>query len=379
MNNNEGGPADETDWETDKSITGVDKRKDIELRHGTSAKNYTTVSVIRSPTKLAARILTQCFHWTRLEAIAKAAGEGLKPYVKEALQYVARMIYLAKNTGPNQVSMPQSLSNSLPDTENSSIRRVKYGNITPVLPSGDQVKFFAEYFEIRYLDEMGTTQTLDDATKKIWDYHRSYEEFVKALGEKNPKKKPASSDQMKRALDAYRRAVNDSRLPPTTKTQAQQGGTNKRNSEAAGLGNVPQENSSVAVADSAPWQFWAAQRDSLAAAIEVARAKMNAQFLSPDMRTTGQHEFAHLTIELENHMKLEPNSSGSVAATAPTNSPPGRNQAGPYGLPTPRTLYQGQGMYSAFTAAPATPATPPAPQKDPSPQDELKGILDNLK
>ena len=135
--------------------------------------------------------------------------EELKDAGKAAVQYLARLVVIAKH--PRYTLLP-ALRPFLPDSSKSSMRRSTFGHPVPPLPYGEHVDFFNTYFEIRLLQDKGVRVSLVDYTKDIWKYHPEYQQFVKDAGKNG---KPGTNGEIKAALAQLRvKVFGDNNLPP---------------------------------------------------------------------------------------------------------------------------------------------------------------------
>lgn len=319
---------------------GVDTRPDVEHHRGTSSKDCATLSSVRSPVKLTCQILIKCFNLPRILWFCQTTvGDLLHTYAKQAVQYIARLHAQSKL----EEDLSKELLAFLPDTADTSLRRLKFANLTPVLPSGVQVTFFHEYFEIRNLEVTGDKTSLDEETKNVWNIHRDYEAFVQKLQKKNGKNKdgkriPLTQKQLSAALAEYkitvngtakRKPKNDPRAPPahapSTPPPAAATGT-KRDSSEAGLNLVTDSQKEQQELESAlkasEYEFWGFQRDALLQGMTLAEKVMCDQSKTTSCRDAAKFQHAELTLKYRDHLVKEPESSGLPAAAAAGTVPP---------------------------------------------------------
>ena len=300
---------------------GVDKRPDIEPVPGTSAKNPTTLSILRFPSLLTCIAFLQFISMKKVKNfLAHAANNAsVLPHAKEAVQFLARINAKAKNK-----ALPQTVLDFLPDSAAASLRRSKFSSIVPLQPSGFHSTFFAEWYEIRTFEDLGIMESLDDATKGIWKYHGEYLHFVKRLGRPN---KPVTQDQLRRAIAEKKQQVfgTHNRSLTAARAAAAQATGAKRTAAEAQLVS-PSDSEFVQQMEEAKkksvYSAWSHKRDQMELELANARAVMYDSTTPPETRAAAEKLFIKWTTELTAHGLLEPDSSGEPAAAAAPVPPP---------------------------------------------------------
>jgi len=317
-------PNDELDEVKDENIycaddvefhAGVDKRPDIENVPGTSAKNPTTLSILRFPPVLTCIALMQFISLKKVAnfVMRAAANVAILPHAKEAVQFLARINAKAKNK-----ALPQTILDYLPDSAATSLRRSKFSSIVPLLPSGYHSNFFSEWYEIRTYEDHGIMDTLDDATKGIWKYHAEYVEFVKKLGTGT---KPATQAQLVAGMAQKKKEVYGTAHRPRPIATAGA----KRTASAANFVS-PSDGEFLQQMEQAKkksiYSAWAHQRDQMELKLANARAVMYDSTTPPETRAAAERVFTKWTTKLNAHLLTEPDSSGGPAAAPGGAVPP---------------------------------------------------------
>ena len=300
------GPAfdDESFDDLEEGQVGVDKREDIELKPGTSSTNYTTLSILRMPSKMVAWVIVSCFNFNALLHYCQSASPRLAPYVQQAVQYMVRVNTLAKAKGK---TLNSALMGYLPDSVQASLRRGKFASVTPLMPSGNTPAFFSEYFYIKYYEDRGELRTLEEETQTVWKYNKKFGTFLGKIKTKNGKK--PTEAEIKAALAVYKKRVFGSAHVKHKRTPAA-----ALASATAAKATTDADKDLAAAINASLHSDWRHKRDELEQQITMAKQIMDDPAKTPEMRKQAQTLFSHITLEVNEHMKREPQTSGLPAA-----------------------------------------------------------------
>jgi len=290
-------------------LDGIDSRKDIEIKCGTSSKVPLTLSILRSPTQKAASFIMACISFVKLQTIANSINanahysENWKTAFKNAVQWLARINYLTI-TAKNGKTMDSRLTALLPTDAKECQRRTKFVHVTPALDSDKDLANFEEYFGLKYLESIGDEYTLEHITGPIWEFHATFQQFKKGADGK-----PLKQDELKSKLSQYKIKVHGS------KKQKLEFTTPKSTAPNPAIVDMTQD----PVSPKFLWGSWKIKRNHLLdQQLEAAADAENMEFPAT-MRAEFAKSAEKFERQYQQHLLVEPQSSGGVASMPNSN------------------------------------------------------------
>jgi len=322
-------------------LDGIDSRKDIEIKSGMSSKVPLTLSILRSPTQKAASYIMACISVVKLQQIANSINvnahypENWKTAFKNAVQWLARINFLTI-TGNNGKKMDPRLVALLPTDTKECQRRTKFVHITPALNSDKDLANFEEYFALKYMESIGDEYTLEHITGPIWEYHASFQQFKKGSDGK-----PLKQDELKEQLSQYKTKVLGSKKLKLSLSGAAPKPT---------LVDMTQELAEDPVATNFLHGNWKIKRNHLLTQhMDAVNDAGNMEYPA-HMRAEFARNAEMFKVQYEQHLLMEPYSSGGVASLPRTSR---RDLFGHGGVPS-------GGGRQTLSGASNPPAQPPS-------------------